>query len=107
MATADPTVTYPFRKISLAEPADFVPHIGNLANGGSTTTYPCTPEWQPLIDRELARGCRVIREWWVAECADGCGRLLSVDAPDEVPVCRDCGFADMERKHGGDWDTTR
>ena len=36
-------------------------------------------------------------------CAGGCGRLMTIDDPDEIPVCRDCGFADMEAKHGADF----
>lgn len=101
------TITYPVRKITLAEPTDRVPGVGAVANGGSTITYPCTPQWQANIDRDLARGCRLIREWWVTECAGGCTLLMSIDNPEEVPVCRDCGIAAMEYKHGGDWDSYR
>lgn len=57
-------------------------------------------------ERALAFGTELAHR---TPCAAGCGRVLSTSDLADVGmvVCRDCGIADMEAKHGADWDAVR
>lgn len=58
-----------FEKVTLAEPSDFVPGLGNVANGGATLTLTLDGDWQEeKYNTMVAAGYRVIERWTVETC---------------------------------------